>query len=35
MQLFRRYATATDPPADDARRFLVRFVAFPDVDDDA
>jgi hypothetical protein len=34
MELFRRYAAATDPPADNARRFLVRFVAFPDVDDD-
>lgn len=35
MELFRRYAAATDPPAADARRFLVRFVAFPDVDNDA
>jgi DNA-binding transcriptional ArsR family regulator len=35
MELFRRYAAATDPPAADARRFLVRFVAFPDVDRDA
>jgi DNA-binding transcriptional ArsR family regulator len=35
MELFRRHAAATDPPADGARRFLVRFVAFPDVDGDA
>jgi DNA-binding transcriptional ArsR family regulator len=34
MELFRRYAAATDPPTDGARRFLVRFVAFPDVDGD-
>jgi DNA-binding transcriptional ArsR family regulator len=34
MELFRRYAAATDPPAANARRFLVRFVAFPDVDGD-
>jgi DNA-binding transcriptional ArsR family regulator len=33
MELFRRYAAATDPPKDGARRFLVRFVAFPDVDE--
>jgi DNA-binding transcriptional ArsR family regulator len=35
MDLYRRYAAATDPPADDARRLLVRFVAFPDVDGDS
>jgi DNA-binding transcriptional ArsR family regulator len=34
MELYRRYAAATDPPTDGARRFLVRFVAFPDVDGD-
>jgi DNA-binding transcriptional ArsR family regulator len=34
MELFRRYAAATDPPAGGARRFLVRFVTFPDVDPD-
>jgi DNA-binding transcriptional ArsR family regulator len=33
MELFNRYAAATEPPAEDARRLLVRFVAFPDVDD--
>jgi DNA-binding transcriptional ArsR family regulator len=32
MELFNRYAAAADPPPDDARRLLVRFVAFPDVD---
>jgi DNA-binding transcriptional ArsR family regulator len=32
MELFRRYAAATDPPTAGARRLLVRFVAFPDVD---
>ncbi|GAA5133201.1 ArsR/SmtB family transcription factor [Pseudonocardia adelaidensis] len=34
MELFRRYAAATDPPADGARSVLVRFVVFPDVDDE-
>ena len=33
MELFRRYAAASDPPTDGARRLLVRFVAFPDVDE--
>jgi hypothetical protein len=32
MALYRRYARDTEPPEDDARRVLVRFVAFPDVD---
>jgi hypothetical protein len=32
MELFNRYVAAADPPSDDARRLLVRFVAFPDVD---
>lgn len=33
MGLFNRYlAEETDPPTEDARRILVRFVAFPDVD---
>jgi DNA-binding transcriptional ArsR family regulator len=32
MELLRRYAAATDPPSEGARRLLVRFVAFPDVD---
>jgi DNA-binding transcriptional ArsR family regulator len=33
MDLFNRYVAAVpDPPPDDARRLLVRFVAFPDVD---
>jgi DNA-binding transcriptional ArsR family regulator len=35
MELYRRYAAATDPPSDGARRLLVRFVAFPDVAPDA
>ncbi len=32
MALYLRYADATDPPTDGARRLLVRFLAFPDVE---
>jgi DNA-binding transcriptional ArsR family regulator len=32
MALYERYARAAEPPAEDARRVLVRFVAFPDVE---
>ncbi|GAA1231445.1 ArsR/SmtB family transcription factor [Pseudonocardia alaniniphila] len=32
MALYGRYAGEADPPADDSRRVLLRFVAFPDVD---
>jgi len=32
MELLRRYIAAHDPPTPGARRLLVRFVAFPDVD---
>jgi DNA-binding transcriptional ArsR family regulator len=32
MELYRRYAAAAEPPPEGAHRFLVRFVAFPDVD---
>jgi hypothetical protein len=33
MALYRRWAAATDVPGEGARRVLVRFVAFPDVDE--
>jgi DNA-binding transcriptional ArsR family regulator len=32
MALYGRYASDVDPPGDDSRRVLLRFVAFPDVD---
>jgi hypothetical protein len=34
MALYQRYADETREPADEARRVLVRFVAFPDVDEE-
>ncbi|WP_203782825.1 winged helix-turn-helix domain-containing protein [Paractinoplanes rishiriensis] len=35
MALFQRYADETREPADGARQVLLRFLAFPDVDEDA